>query len=776
MGGRPISKIAEIFYAAGFTDLVPVIRDEKRPGVLEDGRWHGIDDWPEIQASLESVREWDEWNANVGLKAKHFPAIDIDVDDPTLTNQIHSIANVVFGATPVRKAGPARKLLIFRTTEEIRKKILKLTKKDLVYKIEILGDGQQYVIGGRHPEGYEYSWDQIPDPEKIPYLTEEKLKSFFDMVSGFARGLGWSTADLSKNKAAFVRKELEAPSLEILEEHLGYLPNNARFAERDDWFEIVAAIRGAGGEAAEDLAVDWSLGWDSPNTDPITLEDNTRKAFQSVTEPKIGWPLLRDICIPPPEVVFDIAKKPSYRPDIPEVSNRIQFTDDWVIAMILPQLEGRILYDTSSKGQKWFIWNGKYWQLKSKEKTSLATREAIRKLAIWLITHPHAGRSEGKCPYVATANKICQQRPMEHIRSGVREYLGFSPDELDPDPMLLNTAGGLIDLHTGDVRPSVPEDLVSKYVQYSPRLGPALKFQGFLDDLTGGDSELQEFLQVFTGYCLTGKVTEKILLFGYGSDTDTGKSTFVKLLRLLMGTYTDSVDIETFMLSAKNRYNLARLPAKRLVVSTEPESKQIWQAGFIKSITGGDALEARGIYGSPFTFLPQFKLFIVGNHEPEFTELDKAIARRVLIVPMNHRIPKAKQIKDFEEILMKAEGSQILHWALNGCIKWQKDGLHVPDSVRITTKEYRDDSDTLQQWMDERCDLSNDGWLVKNVELYGDYQFWCRSYGIEPGKAKTFHAQLRDKGFVSKAYMRKERYEGKQVRGYLGLKLGAEID
>ena len=54
-------------------------------------------------------------------------------------------------------------------------------------------------------------------------------------------------------------------------------------------------------------------------------------------------------------------------------------------------------------------------------------------------------------------------------------------------------------------------------------------------------------------------------------------------------------------------------------------------------MTGGDKMTARFMRQDFFDFVPQFKLFIVGNHKPRLDNVDEAMRRRLLLVPFTVR-------------------------------------------------------------------------------------------------------------------------------------------
>jgi putative DNA primase/helicase len=81
-----------------------------------------------------------------------------------------------------------------------------------------------------------------------------------------------------------------------------------------------------------------------------------------------------------------------------------------------------------------------------------------------------------------------------------------------------------------------------------------------------------------------------------------------------------------------------------------------------------------------FTFIPEFKLIIAGNHKPSLLTVDEAIRRRVNLIPFTVTIPAAERDKDLPDKL-REEWPGILKWAIEGCLQWRKYGLAAPMAV-----------------------------------------------------------------------------------------------
>jgi putative DNA primase/helicase len=319
-----------------------------------------------------------------------------------------------------------------------------------------------------------------------------------------------------------------------------------------------------------------------------------------------------------------------------------------------------------------------------------------------------------------------------------------------------------VELLTGTVRPNRMEDYCTKSAACNPKRIPIPMWLAFLDQVTGGDKDLQAYLQRMAGYCLTGRVNEHVLFFLYGTGGN-GKGVFIKTLAGIWDDYAVTAPMETFIETQSSRHptELAYLQGARLVVAQETERGRKWAESKIKALTGGDNITARFMHRDFFTFRPQFKLVIVGNHKPSLTSVDEAIRRRFHLIPFTITIPPDKRDPDLEEKL-KPEWPGILQWAVDGCLEWQRIGLTPPDSVRKATDEYLSDEDTLARWVDECCRTGKHLWEVGD-RLWGSWKAWADRNNETPLSRKGFSQALLSAGYNPE--------KSQQVRGFRGLTL-----
>jgi Bifunctional DNA primase/polymerase, N-terminal len=125
--------------------------------------------WQGIFATEETVRAWG--GDNTGGLTKFIPALDIDILDPTAAQIVEDVArSYLQGQILVRMGQVPKRAILLRTDTPFRKTVRKLIAPDgSRHKIELLGDGQQIVIHGDHPDtGLPYAWQDGKSPANTP--------------------------------------------------------------------------------------------------------------------------------------------------------------------------------------------------------------------------------------------------------------------------------------------------------------------------------------------------------------------------------------------------------------------------------------------------------------------------------------------------------------------------------------------------------------------------------------------------------------------------------
>jgi len=330
------------------------------------------------------------------------------------------------------------------------------------------------------------------------------------------------------------------------------------------------------------------------------------------------------------------------------------------------------------------------------------------------------------------------------------------PGDFDRDPWLLNCLNGTINLKTGQLQPHNAADMVTKLCPVDYDSDAKFKmWDDFLDTATAGDESIKQFLQTAIGYSLTGDVSEEKLFFIHG-DSATGKSTFLEAIKATLGDHAMTADFETFLQRkqvGQIRNDIARLCGARFVISIEVDEGKKLAEGLVKTLTGGDTVSARFLYKEAFEFVPQFKLFLAANHAPRIKDDDAAIWRRIIRIPFEHSIPEDQRNPKIKATLRnpKIAGPAILAWAVRGCLRWQREGLVIPDVIKQSIQEYKESQDPLLDFFEDECEFALNA-FVPVAELRVAYDQHCKDNGVRyPLGPKHFNQRLRGKNCETSA-------------------------
>ncbi|WP_295137392.1 phage/plasmid primase, P4 family [uncultured Reyranella sp.] len=408
-----------------------------------------------------------------------------------------------------------------------------------------------------------------------------------------------------------------------------------------------------------------------------------------------------------------------------------------------------------AKWAAWFIWTGTHWR---RDETLAAlgnVRSFCRAIAEDIKARPLSAEISS-AKKIGAIERLCR----------ADQRLAATVDQWDADPWALNTPAGVVDLRSGELRPHRPEDHFSKITAVGPDGGERpLLWLEFLDRVTGGDREIENFLQRVFGYCLTGDVSAHAMFFLYGLGGN-GKSVAIETIAGILGEYHRRAPMETFMASHSERHptDLAMLQGARMVTASEVEAGARWAESKIKAITGGDTIPARFMRGDYFEYRPQFKLILLGNHKPVLRSVDEAMRRRLHMINFGVTIPAHARDPELREKL-KREWPAILQWCVEGALEYRQQGLAPPSAVVAASAEYLAAEDAMAAWIDECCDLDPASW-TGTTKLFGSWRKWAEQNGEHPGSSKRFSQDLQAHGIAP------QRTRG--ARGFAGLTLKPE--
>ncbi|MDB4306077.1 phage/plasmid primase, P4 family [bacterium] len=349
------------------------------------------------------------------------------------------------------------------------------------------------------------------------------------------------------------------------------------------------------------------------------------------------------------------------------------------------------------------------------------------------------------------------------FRSGAEIVMDHS--DWDQHNTLIATAGGVIDLTNGKTMADGRRFYCSRATLVAPDdEGKPVKWLKFLGQVFD-DKETIDFVHRFFGYALTGYTREECFVFAYGNGRN-GKGVLTNTIASVMGAYAKTVDADLFTLAGAGQHKsgLAALQGVRFALSSEIPDGASWNLQRIKTLTGGDVIEANFMRQNKFEFVPKLSLVICANDKPTLKSVDASVRARFrfLQFPNSFEGREDKGLKDD----LRSEYPAIMRWLINGAVKYLKHGLSYPDTIKAATDEYLDEADTLRSWLEDAKwdDTENEPWVENSwftaADLLDHYSKYCRSSATRAVGKYAFFDYLRTKGFEKQRKSFKYRYTG----------------
>lgn len=407
-----------------------------------------------------------------------------------------------------------------------------------------------------------------------------------------------------------------------------------------------------------------------------------------------------------------------------------------------------------SEGLGWFKWDGIYWK---PDIELLGMQEISKKLASVIgsevVHYKDDNDKQGEILSFAKTSKSNARidAAIKSANSDPRVLVEVS--EWDKDEHYLGVVNGVVDLRTGELLKGRQDLYITRRspVSYTPGLTNT-RWQQFIDYATGGDKELQEFIQRAAGYTLTGSRKYDVMFLVYGP-AGSGKNTLVEALVKALGTDQYAFPMDSTILamndgqsSSTDLYHWAMLRGRRMVwVDELPESERL-KENAVKKLTGSTEISARSPGERPFTFESRAKLWITTNHRPIIT--DEAMWRRIKPIPLMR--PPEVSDPDLKEYIFDPNGAlpAVLSWAVEGAIKilgsGSKDALGSCAAVNEASEIYRKNEDRIGMFLDEEM-KEVEGSSVPLREVYTIYKLWSEQRGERAMTQIAFQRKLTDR-------------------------------
>lgn len=394
----------------------------------------------------------------------------------------------------------------------------------------------------------------------------------------------------------------------------------------------------------------------------------------------------------------------------------------------------------------WLSWTGIHWRADTDGVAMRTAKQVAQELFARVVTETDPDRRKR---LFAHAQRTEQLPRLQALLELAKSEIGMTTalQEFDADPFVLCVKNCVVDLRSGEQRRAKSREYLSLQANAEfDAHATCPTWDRFLATVMGGDEAAVRFLQRAIGYSLTGDTSEQVLFLLHGTGAN-GKTTFLKAVRTLLGSYATACSTETLLTKRGDNgipNDLARLAGARFVDAVETEDGRRLAEAQVKALTGGDPILARFLHREFFVFEPRFKLWLATNHLPQIRGDDHAIWRRIRKIPFAVTISADDRDPHlFEQLARELPG--MLNWAIAGCLAWQRDGLQAPACVLAATADYRADMDRIGQWIAERCVLAA-GATVQAGIAFKDYRIWSDARGEHALPLTAFGMRLTDRG------------------------------
>ena len=244
---------------AGFRDELVAVGAGSKVPIFADWETHKVSD--------KDIERWDMQRNNVGLRTAYYPTFDIDISNAGFVSNVERILADTIGtrcAFRLRNDVAANRVyekraIIFRL-DPFETKFRKMrvsgrhpnTGED--FAVELLADGQQVVVSGRHPDGSEYVTGTsvgVLLSDDLDILSAISAEIAIEKIARFFENSGLIDVKItgtSKHQAQTVAQGA------VTDEHwrmirtiVEHIPNDDT-RHWDDWLKVGFAIKTCAGD------------------------------------------------------------------------------------------------------------------------------------------------------------------------------------------------------------------------------------------------------------------------------------------------------------------------------------------------------------------------------------------------------------------------------------------------------------------------------------------------------------------------------------------------
>jgi putative DNA primase/helicase len=724
---------------------------------------------------------------STGILTGEVVGVDIDVQDEALASKIEALAYETLGPTPLKRIGRApKRLLTFRTLNPFNKiDGGALYLGDQKQKIEVLGQGQQFVAFGTHPETQRpYQWIG-PTPcdvplNQLPIVTKEQCKEFVAKANAILRNAGAKekspaeiatpvksngrdTGPATKDKvtnvgfAADQRLAFQANvySLKPREKDVLDCLTHISSDPRDIWIRVGLAIKHGFGEDGFDMWDEWSS-----TSDKYEGADATRKTWDGlkptgkVTCASIFW-LARQGMVAKAEAAGELILD---RQD-PCVTAE-HFVAKYYLLDGVPAL--RRYQDT------FYGYTGTHYaEIRADE-----MRVRIYKFLNPAWHLPANGPKVKFKPTIALVNNVIDAlKALTNLTADTSAPTWLEGAGDYPAQEMLACSNGLLHMPTRTLLPHTPLFFSLNALGFAfDASATAPRFEKFQLEIFPDDPESRDTLLEELGYLLASDTSQQKIFLWVGA-TRSGKGTLARVLTELLGSA--NVCAPTLKLLGQPNGAEVLIGKQVAIMSDVKQGRNTDSAAWselMMTISGEDRVSLGRKYKSAWEGGLPLRFLLLANKIPNLPDASSAFVGRFVVLVFRISFLGREDRGLTASLLTELPG--ILNRALDGRDRLAKRGRFVqPQSATDEVEVMAELGSPISAFLADCCILGENE-SVPHDELYRAYRDWSAHGGRDyPVTAAQFGVDLHaamPRGLKSQ---RPRTDDGKRPRKYLGIGL-----
>lgn len=328
----------------------------------------------------------------------------------------------------------------------------------------------------------------------------------------------------------------------------------------------------------------------------------------------------------------------------------------------------------------------------------------------------------------------------------------FKEEKVRQQKWYLNLKNGLLDIETITLKKHTPKYFSTVQVpfEYDPDAEHPL-FDTFIQTVSNNDESTARMIKEMFGYCLTEGNPRHKVFYLYGDTARNGKSTTAKLICGLIGWGNVST-LSLAQIANENSSAMTAIVDKQINFSDELSTKYI-ESPKLTSVSAEAMIEINPKFKHTFLYPVTAKFIITCNDLPHFKD-SQGMKHRMISIPFTYQFKEEERILRYEEVLLKAEGSGILNWALEGMQLLNKENVFsMNEQSREDVHENLLQTRPVVAFLEERYTFDKESEEeISADDMYGKksqfdekgegYCLFCEESGVKPLSIFKFRKQV----------------------------------